>query len=126
MTPYEVYFYSSGVVEDRWWLKDLRLNKVTAMLGYALGGFPSFALMPRPAFEAASPTPRTATFRCRSGRPVREQKTRSASPPRRRPVSAANCSTSAAVSAEEAERRALAADLSNGTPSHLSQGHDVD
>jgi manganese transport protein len=45
MTPYEVYFYSSGVVEDRWGLKDLRLNKVTAMIGYTLGGSLSFALM---------------------------------------------------------------------------------
>jgi manganese transport protein len=45
MTPYEVYFYSSGVVEDRWGLKDLSLNKVTAIIGYALGGFLSFALM---------------------------------------------------------------------------------
>jgi manganese transport protein len=45
MTPYEVYFYSSGAVEDRWGLKELRLNKVTAIIGYALGGFLSFALM---------------------------------------------------------------------------------
>jgi Mn2+/Fe2+ NRAMP family transporter len=45
MTPYEVYFYSSGVVEDRWGLKDLRLNQVTAIIGYALGGFLSCALM---------------------------------------------------------------------------------
>jgi len=45
MTPYEVYFYSSGVVEDGWGLKDLNLNKVTAMIGYGLGGFLSFALM---------------------------------------------------------------------------------
>ena len=45
MTPYEVYFYSSGVVEDRWGPKDLGLNKVTAIIGYALGGFLSFALM---------------------------------------------------------------------------------
>ncbi len=45
MTPYEVYFYSSGVVEDRWGLRDLGLNKVTAIIGYALGGFLSFALM---------------------------------------------------------------------------------
>ena len=45
MTPYEVYFYSSGAVEDRWGLKDLQLNKVTAIIGYALGGFLSFALM---------------------------------------------------------------------------------
>jgi manganese transport protein len=45
MTPYEVYFYSSGAVEDRWGVKELRLNQVTAMIGYALGGFLSFALM---------------------------------------------------------------------------------
>jgi len=45
MTPYEVYFYSSGAVEDRWGLKELGLNKVTAMIGYGLGGFLSFSLM---------------------------------------------------------------------------------
>jgi Mn2+/Fe2+ NRAMP family transporter len=45
MTPYEVYFYSSGAVEDSWGIGDLRLNRVTATIGYALGGFLSFALM---------------------------------------------------------------------------------
>ena len=45
MTPYEVYFYSSGAVEERWGPKDLGLNKVNAMIGYGLGGFLSFALM---------------------------------------------------------------------------------
>jgi manganese transport protein len=45
MTPYEVYFYSSGAVEDRWGPKDLGLNKVTAIVGYALGGFLSMSLM---------------------------------------------------------------------------------
>ena len=45
MTPYEVYFYSSGVVEDRWGINDLGLNKVTAIIGYTLGGFLSLALM---------------------------------------------------------------------------------
>jgi manganese transport protein len=45
MTPYEVYFYSSGAVEDRWGIKDLKLNNVTAIIGYALGGTLSFALM---------------------------------------------------------------------------------
>ncbi len=45
MTPYEVYFYSSGAVEDGWGLKELGLNKVTSMIGYGLGGFLSFALM---------------------------------------------------------------------------------
>jgi manganese transport protein len=45
MTPYEVYFYSSGAIEERWGPKDLSLNKVNAMIGYGLGGFLSFALM---------------------------------------------------------------------------------
>jgi manganese transport protein len=45
MTPYEVYFYSSGVVEERWTPKDLGLNRANAMIGYGLGGFLSFALM---------------------------------------------------------------------------------
>jgi len=40
MTPYEVYFYSSGAVEDGWGLKELGLNKVTAMIGFL-----SFSLM---------------------------------------------------------------------------------
>ena len=45
MTPYEVYFYSSGGIEERWGPKDLGLNKANAMIGYGLGGFLSFALM---------------------------------------------------------------------------------
>jgi Mn2+/Fe2+ NRAMP family transporter len=45
LTPYEVYFYSSGAVEDGWGPKDLRINKVTAVIGYGLGAFLSFALM---------------------------------------------------------------------------------
>jgi manganese transport protein len=45
MTPYEVYFYSSGAVEEQWGPKDLGLNKTNAMIGYGLGGFLSFALM---------------------------------------------------------------------------------
>ena len=45
MTPYEVYFYSSGGIEDRWSPKDLGLNRANAIIGYGLGGFLSFALM---------------------------------------------------------------------------------
>jgi manganese transport protein len=45
MTPYEVYFYSSGGVEEEWTEKDLGLNRANAMIGYGLGGFLSFALM---------------------------------------------------------------------------------
>ena len=45
MTPYEVYFYSSGAVEDGWSRSDLALNRITAMIGYGIGAFLSFALM---------------------------------------------------------------------------------
>ncbi len=45
MTPYEVYFYSSGGVEERWSPKDLGLNRANAIGGYALGGTLSLALM---------------------------------------------------------------------------------
>jgi Mn2+/Fe2+ NRAMP family transporter len=45
MTPYEVYFYSSGGIEDEWTEKDIGLNRANAMIGYGLGGFLSFALM---------------------------------------------------------------------------------
>ena len=45
MTPYEVYFYSSGGIEDRWTVDDIGLNRANAIVGYALGGFLSVALM---------------------------------------------------------------------------------
>ncbi len=45
MTPYEVYFYSSGGIEDGWTEKDLGLNRANAMVGYSLGGLLSLALM---------------------------------------------------------------------------------
>ena len=45
MTPYEVYFYSSGVVEEGWGPKDLGLNRANSLIGYSLGGLLSFALM---------------------------------------------------------------------------------
>jgi Mn2+/Fe2+ NRAMP family transporter len=43
--PYEVYFYSSGAIEERWKPKDLGVNKANAIIGYSLGGVLSFALM---------------------------------------------------------------------------------
>jgi manganese transport protein len=43
--PYEVYFYSSGAVEERWKPKDLGINRTNVVVGYGLGGFLSFALM---------------------------------------------------------------------------------
>jgi manganese transport protein len=45
MTPYEVYFYSSGGVEEEWTPKDIGLNRANAIVGYGLGGFLSIALM---------------------------------------------------------------------------------
>jgi Mn2+/Fe2+ NRAMP family transporter len=45
MTPYEVYFYSSGGVEEEWTPKDIGLNRANAILGYGLGGTLSVALM---------------------------------------------------------------------------------
>ena len=45
MTPYEVYFYSSGGVEERWRPKDIGMNQVNAIVGYGLGGTLSISLM---------------------------------------------------------------------------------
>jgi manganese transport protein len=45
MSPYEVYFYSSGGVEERWGPKDIGLNRANAIIGYGLGGTLSIALM---------------------------------------------------------------------------------
>jgi Mn2+/Fe2+ NRAMP family transporter len=45
LVPYEVYFYSSGAIEDRWGLKDLNLNRANAILGFGLGGILSIALI---------------------------------------------------------------------------------
>jgi manganese transport protein len=45
MTPYEVYFYSSGGVEEQWGPKDIRMNQANAIVGYSLGGTLSLALM---------------------------------------------------------------------------------
>jgi manganese transport protein len=45
MTPYEVYFYSSGGVEEGWRTKDIGLNRANAIVGYGLGGTLSLALM---------------------------------------------------------------------------------
>jgi manganese transport protein len=45
MTPYEVFFFSSGAVEDRWTVKDLGLNRANVYIGFPLGGLLSLALM---------------------------------------------------------------------------------
>jgi manganese transport protein len=73
MSPYEVYFYSSGGVEDHWKEKDLPLNKVTVFLGFGLGALLSLFLIvtsaeyfnPRgiqPEFLGTTPLPVMATL----------------------------------------------------------------
>jgi Mn2+/Fe2+ NRAMP family transporter len=45
MTPYEVFFFSSGAVEEKWSRADLGLNRANVYLGFPLGGVLSLALM---------------------------------------------------------------------------------
>ena len=45
LMPYEVYFYSSGAVEERWGPEDLHVNRLNAIVGYGIGGLLSIALM---------------------------------------------------------------------------------
>lgn len=45
MTPYEVFFFSSGAVEDGWSRKDLGENKANVFIGFPLGGLLSLAIM---------------------------------------------------------------------------------
>jgi Mn2+/Fe2+ NRAMP family transporter len=45
MTPYEVFFFSSGAVEERWSRRDLILNKANVFIGFPVGGLLSLALM---------------------------------------------------------------------------------
>jgi Mn2+/Fe2+ NRAMP family transporter len=45
MTPYEVFFFSSGAVEERWTRSDLVLNRANVYLGFPLGGVLSLGLM---------------------------------------------------------------------------------
>ena len=45
LVPYEVYFYSSGGIEDGWTEKDLGLNRLNTVFGFGLGGILSIALI---------------------------------------------------------------------------------
>jgi manganese transport protein len=45
LMPYEIHFYSSGGIEDDWTPWDLTTNKVTAGVGFALGGMLAMALV---------------------------------------------------------------------------------
>jgi Mn2+/Fe2+ NRAMP family transporter len=41
MTPYEVFFFSSGAVEEHWTTKDLGISRLNVMAGFPLGGIVS-------------------------------------------------------------------------------------
>jgi manganese transport protein len=45
LVPYEVYFYSSGAIEDGWSVKDLGINRMNSIFGFGLGGILSIALI---------------------------------------------------------------------------------
>ena len=45
MTPYEVFFFSSGGIEERWTPKDLLTSRVNVFIGFPLGGILSLAVM---------------------------------------------------------------------------------
>jgi Mn2+/Fe2+ NRAMP family transporter len=45
MFPYELYFYSSGAIEDGWSKKDLLTNRVTTVLGFGLGSTVAIAIL---------------------------------------------------------------------------------
>jgi manganese transport protein len=44
MTPYEVFFFSSGAVEERWSARDLTTNRLNVLIGFPLGGLLSVAI----------------------------------------------------------------------------------
>ncbi|MFL5736772.1 MAG: NRAMP family divalent metal transporter [Actinomycetota bacterium] len=45
MTPYEVFFFSSGAVEEHWGPRDLNINRANVYIGFPLGGALSLLLM---------------------------------------------------------------------------------
>ncbi|WP_103351369.1 NRAMP family divalent metal transporter [Amycolatopsis sp. CA-128772] len=45
MTPYEVFFFSSGGVEEGWKVKDLSVQRANVLLGFPLGGLLAVAIM---------------------------------------------------------------------------------
>jgi manganese transport protein len=45
MTPYEVFFFSSGAVEEKWTRKDLKVERANVLIGFPLGGALSLLLM---------------------------------------------------------------------------------
>ncbi|CAN7420925.1 NRAMP family divalent metal transporter [Mycolicibacterium frederiksbergense] len=44
MTPYEVFFFSSGAIEERWTVRDLGKSRINVLVGFPLGGLLSIAI----------------------------------------------------------------------------------
>jgi Mn2+/Fe2+ NRAMP family transporter len=44
MTPYEVFFFSSGAVEEGWTVKDLAKSRANVLVGFPLGGLLSLSI----------------------------------------------------------------------------------
>jgi Mn2+/Fe2+ NRAMP family transporter len=45
LMPYEIYFYSSGAVEEGWDERDMRVNRANAIVGFGLGGLISVGIL---------------------------------------------------------------------------------
>ena len=45
LMPYEIYFYSSGAVEEGWDERDMKVNRSNAFIGFGLGGLISVAIL---------------------------------------------------------------------------------
>jgi manganese transport protein len=45
LMPYEIYFYSSGAVEEEWSVRDIKVNRANAIVGFGLGGVFSVAIL---------------------------------------------------------------------------------
>jgi manganese transport protein len=44
MTPYEVFFFSSGAIEEKWTERDLAKSRLNVLVGFPLGGILSIAI----------------------------------------------------------------------------------
>ena len=45
LMPYEIYFYSSGGIEEGWTEKDMTVNRLNAIVGFSLGGILAVAIL---------------------------------------------------------------------------------
>jgi manganese transport protein len=45
LMPYEIYFYSSGAVEEGWDERDMKVNRANAFIGFGIGGLISVAIL---------------------------------------------------------------------------------